>query len=138
MSELTQRLVRYAFTGGAAAVIDIGGFALLSSVRVPVVLAATVSFLAAAIVNYLLTSRLVFQEAATVRRFGAFLAGTLLTLVINVSITSAGVIYLSLPHTLSKIIAVGTTFFISFWVNANLVFSGRSAHAATTSEGDIV
>ena len=135
MPELTNRLVRYAFTGGAAAVVDIGGFALLSSVHVPVVLAATSSFLASAIVNYLLTSRLVFQETATIKRFGAFLAGTLLTLLINVSITSVGVIDWSLPRTLSKIIAVGTTFFISFWVNANLVFSRRSVRARTTSGG---
>ena len=123
MLSFSRSLARYAVTGGAAAIVDIGGFACLSAASVPTILAATCSFLAATVVNYLLTAWFVFSATATVKRYVAFLAGSLFALLINVSLTSAGVIFLSVPRTMAKTVAVGVTFFLNFWVNARLVFN---------------
>jgi putative flippase GtrA len=116
-------LARYAVTGGVAAVVDIGGFACLSAASMPTVLAATCSFLAATVVNYLLTAWFVFSVTVSVRRYVTFLAGSLFALLINVSLTSTGVILLSVPRTMAKTIAIGVTFFVNFWVNARLIFN---------------
>jgi putative flippase GtrA len=119
---MARKLVRYLFTGGAAAIVDIGGFGLLTSIHMPTIPAATTSFLAATLVNYLLTSRWVFHETPTLRRYAAFLAGTLVALVVNVALTSVGVMYVDLPWSAAKALAVGATFFLNFWINARIVF----------------
>ena len=51
---IARKLARYLFTGGAAAVVDIGGFAALSSVHMPLILAAVCSFGVATTVNFFL------------------------------------------------------------------------------------
>ena len=106
--------------------VDIGGFACLSLAAMPTTLAAICSFLLATVVNFLLTSRFVFQTTATVMRYFAFLAGSLLSLLVNVSLTSAGVILFAVPRTEAKTIAVGITFLLNFWINARLVFKRES------------
>ena len=53
------------------------GLAVLVRVAVPVALAAMLSFAVAAVVNYLLTSRIVFRRQAALQGFGAFLMGAL-------------------------------------------------------------
>ena len=102
--------------------VDIGGFACFSVTPIPTILAATCSFLAATVVNFLLTSRFVFRVTATVRRYLDFVAGSLLSLLVNVSLTSIGAILLAIPRTEAKTIAVGITFILSFWINHRLVF----------------
>jgi putative flippase GtrA len=116
------RLARYALTGGSAAIIDVGGFSLLASSGVQIVPAATCSFLAATVVNFLLTSRWVFGQQATVKRYALFLPGTLFSLLVNVAITSVCAIELGFPRGISKVVAVGLTFLLSHWINARFVF----------------
>lgn len=127
MHSFTRGLARYTLTGGAAAVVDIGGFACLSLTTMPAILAATCSFLAATIVNFVLTSRFVFQARVTVTRYFSFLAGSLFSLLVNVSLTSAGVPLLSVTRTEAKTVAVGITFLLSFWINTRFVFQ-RGLH----------
>jgi putative flippase GtrA len=130
MSDTGRKLLRYAFTGGGAAIVDVGGFALMASVKMPVIAAAVCSFCAAAIVNFLLSSRWVFRTEATLQGFSLFVTGALMGLLVNVSITSLGVLYLALPRTVAKTIAVGTTFLLNFWINCRLVF-GNAPLTAT-------
>jgi putative flippase GtrA len=122
MPDIGRKLRRYLFTGGAAAVADIGGFTLLSFARMPVVPAATCSFCVAVVVNFLLTSRWVFRAATAWRSFPVFLMAASFGLLLNVALTSLGVSYLELPWTIAKTIAVGATFVINFWINDHIVF----------------
>jgi putative flippase GtrA len=115
-------IVRYAITGGVAAVIDVGGFACLSLTAMPVISAATCSFLTATVVNYILTSTFVFRTRVTFKRYFRFLAGSLFSLLVNVILTSFGAIILSLPRIESKAVAVGITFVLSYRINSRLVF----------------
>jgi putative flippase GtrA len=67
MRKFLGKLSPYLLTGGGAAIVDTGGFALLESVSVITPIAATVSFCFAALVNYLLTARFVFGQQTTAK-----------------------------------------------------------------------
>jgi putative flippase GtrA len=116
------KLFRYFFTAGAAAVVDVGGFAILSFLQVPIAIAAVVSFLLAAVVNYLLTGRWVFHRAPSLRGFGLFLLAALGGLLVNVSVTLVASLYLGIAPVVAKIGGVGTAFLVNFWLNQQIVF----------------
>ena len=116
------KLTRYIGTGGVAAVIDIGGFWLLDRLRVTLPLAATTSFCVAAVVNYLLSSRLVFNRSLTWRGFILFFSVALIGLCVNVGVTVVGFREFHLLPALAKITAVGIAFIINFTLNLTVVF----------------
>lgn len=70
MRELLSKLSRYVVTGGIVAIGDLGGFNLLIRANLSIAPASVVSFCTAALVNYRLTSRLVFSHHATIQGFG--------------------------------------------------------------------
>lgn len=122
MTHTGRRLLQYLITGGTAAAIDIGGFALLSHARVPLVLAAACSFGAATVVNFLLTARWVFCVRPTRQRYVVFLIGAAVGLLVNVAVTYVGVTYMGLQRPPAKAVAISTTFLLNFWINARIVF----------------
>lgn len=117
-------LLRYVVTGGAAAVVDLGGFLILTSQNVAVAPAAIISFVAAAVVNYMLTSRFVFASKASLRRFVLFFAVALVGLAVNVGVTVLAATVLRLPPGFAKVIGIGTAFLLNFALNAGVVFRG--------------
>lgn len=122
MRELLAKLGRYGLTGGAAAVVDAGGFALLMTASLPVALAGTLSFSVAALVNYWLSSRFVFGQGRTAGGFALFFAVAILGLGVNVGVTVAAVEVLGLPPILGKILGIGTAFLVNFALNLGIVF----------------
>jgi putative flippase GtrA len=130
-----EQLLRYFMTGGAAAVVDLGLFAILCPKYLPVATAATISFLCAAVVNYALTTVFVFQAAFGARRFMKFLAFAILGLVFNVSVTVFVADALGAPPALAKAVGIGTAFLFNFWLNAAFVF-GRGGASAKALAGD--
>lgn len=117
---LFARLPGYAMTGGTAAVVDVGGFWLLSANGVATPVAATLSFLVAAVVNYQLSARLVFRHQTSARHFGRFLAAALVGLMVNVGVTTLAAS--AVPPVLAKVIGIGVAFFINYLLAALLVF----------------
>ncbi len=122
MMGLLEKLGRYYLTAGAAAILDVGVFLMLMAAGLPLPPAATLSFIAAAALNYQLTSRYVFRAEATWRGFGLFFCGALGGLGINVLVTVLAATQLGLSPVLAKIAAVGTAFFANFLINAVFVF----------------
>jgi putative flippase GtrA len=119
---LHTKLFRYFLTAGTASVVDIGGFALLCLAPLPIAVSATTSFCVAAVVNYLLSSRLAFNATPSLQGFGVFLLGAVFGLLVNVSVTLFGTGYLELAPVLAKILGVGTAFLVNFWINLRVVF----------------
>ncbi len=119
---LHTKLFRYFLTAGAASIVDVGGFALLCLTSLPIAACATSSFCVAAVVNYLLSSRLAFQVSPTLRGFGLFLVAAAGGLLVHVSVTLLGTAYFALAPVLAKILGVGTAFLVNFWVNLRVVF----------------
>jgi putative flippase GtrA len=115
------RLGRYALTGGAAAVADLGGFLLLAPHVAPVILAAALSFLIALTVNFALSTAFAFRAAPSWRRFGLFALAAGVGLGINAGVT-AGAAALGAPLALAKLIGIGTAFGFNFAANHHLVF----------------
>lgn len=122
MIRLDNKLVRYFFTAGTAAVVDVGGFAVLCRIGVHIAVAAVASFCVATVVNYLLTSRCVFQQSASLRGFGVFFVAAVGGLMVNVSVTLLGSLYLGIAPVLAKVVGVGTAFLVNFWLNLRIVF----------------
>lgn len=122
MPPLLTKLLRYVLTAGVAAVVDVGGFVLLTGAGVGLLPAAVLSFVVAAAVNYLLTSRFVFARGASARGFGLFFAGALVGLAINVGVTVLAATELGLPPGAAKLLGVGVAFLVNFAINAGIVF----------------
>lgn len=118
---LFARLPGYVATGGTAAVVDIGGFWALVSAGLATPVAATFSFLVAAVVNYLLTARLVFRHAASLRHFGRFFAAALVGLAINVGVTTV-LAAAGLAPVLAKVGGVGVAFIVNYLLATVFVF----------------
>lgn len=118
---LFARLPGYVATGGVAAIVDIGGFWGLSAAGLATPVAATLSFLVAAVVNYQLSARLVFRQQVSLRNFGRFFAAALVGLVINVGVTTilAGI---GLVPVFAKIGGVGVAFLVNYLLAALVVF----------------
>jgi putative flippase GtrA len=120
------RLMRYALTGGTAAVVDLGGFVLLQAAGLALAPAAGASFLLAAGVNFVLTARFVFGAAPTGRRWLGFLLGALAGLAVNMSVTVLAAALLGLPGWAAKTVGIGVAFGFNYLVNARLVFRAQA------------
>jgi putative flippase GtrA len=123
MEHLLKKLYGYFITAGTAAIIDIGGFNILYQNRVNIYLAASVSFIVAAIVNYQLTSRFVFNTNPSKNSFYKFFSIALLGMAINVLITVFLINVHNINPMLSKLIAIGIAFFVNFYLNLKIVFT---------------
>jgi putative flippase GtrA len=126
MTSVHIKLFRYFLTAGTAAIVDVGGFAILCFFPIPIAVSAVTSFCLATVVNYLLSSRCVFNQAPTMRGFGLFFVAAVGGLTINVSVTLAGILYLGVAPVLAKIVGVGTAFLLNFWLNLRVVFGTPS------------
>ena len=143
------RMLRYACTAGLAAAVDIGGFLVLSTalfVLVPgalapglwvvsVGVAAALSFLLAAAVNYRLSAGWVFDhEWKNARRAGRFLVGASLGLAVNAGATTALAVWALWPPLAAKVAGVGLAFGVNFSLNARWVF-GQGGQAPGARQG---
>jgi putative flippase GtrA len=122
MRDILAKLAQYAVTGGIAAVIDAGGFALLVAAGLNIPFAGCLSFCAAAVVNYMLSSRFVFARQATTRGFALFMAGAFIGLLVNLGVTLAGVYLAGLPSIVAKVVGIGVAFLVNFLINISFVF----------------
>lgn len=116
------KLARYGLTGGAAAVVDLGGFALLLGSGVPLPLAATLSFLIATVVNYLLSAGFAFGAPISAQGYLRFLSVACLGLVMNVGITVVVGATGTAPA-LAKAAGILVAFGVNFLLNLTLVFA---------------
>ena len=122
MRETLVKLLHYGVTGGIAAIVDAGGFAVLMAMGLGVATAGTASFCVAALVNYLLSSRFVFASGRSAQGFALFFVTALFGLAVNLGVTLAGVYLVGLPPILAKIAGIGTAFLINFALNLRFVF----------------
>ncbi len=113
----------YTLAGGVAAGVDIGGFHLLAPHLAHLLLAAALSFAAAAVVNYTLSSLWVYRRAWRAPRQAArFLAFACAGLALNAGVTWALATSLPLHATLAKVGGVATAFGFNFVANTRWVF----------------
>ena len=121
---LLRQLARYTLTAGGAAVVDLGGFAALIFLDLPVALSAATSFLAATVVNYFLTARFVFGVSPSLSLYPRFLAAASAGFAFNVGVTMAAHAF-GLSPVLSKLTGIGVAFLANFAMNSAWVFTSR-------------
>lgn len=116
----------YFIVGGAAAIVDIGGFMLLTGIwRIHWFWAALASFVVSAIVNYLLSIRFVFESGVRFRRHHEFALVVLVSVIglgcneaaLWVMITAAG-----LGRLPAKVIATGVVFLWNYSARQRFIF----------------
>jgi putative flippase GtrA len=122
------KLFRYIFTAGAAAIVDLGGFALFQRAGSSIGWAASISFGVAAFVNYFLTSRYVFQQRRSIVGFASFVAGALVGFGVNVGVTVLLATVFGLWPLFAKLVGITIAFFVNFLINSAIVFRLRSGH----------
>jgi putative flippase GtrA len=125
MRDAFSRLSGYFVTGGLAAVVDVGGFRLLREVGLVIPIAAVLSFLVAMVVNYALTSRLVFRQDLAPAKGAMFFFFATLGMIANVTLTTILATYFHLPPEIAKAAAIGATFGLNFTLNYFVVFRTR-------------
>jgi putative flippase GtrA len=95
---------------------------LLVNVKLSIVVAGCLSFCIAALVNYSLTSRFVFDREMTLRGFASFMAAALIGLTVNIGVTSMGVFTAGLPRLAAKLMGIAIAFIVNFLINLRIVF----------------
>jgi putative flippase GtrA len=116
-----KRFLGYGMTGGMAAVVDLGLFLVFEGLGMAVPVAATASFLIAALVNFAASSLLVFKTPVTGKRFLRFLSVASLGFAINVGVTWL-VYELGVAPAFAKAIGIGTAFVFNYVSHSLLVF----------------
>lgn len=125
---LARQALGYLLVGGLAAVVDIGLFHWLVRHVEGVLLPAIASFMAAAVVNYLLSSLWVYRRQwRSLRRAASFLTFALIGLSVNASITWWLAHALPIAPTLAKTGGVGVAFVANFLMNTFIVFRAEDA-----------
>jgi putative flippase GtrA len=128
---LARRFGGYVLTGGTAAVVDLGLFVVILPFLGSVPVAAGASFSIAAVVNYALTSLLVFRERLTLGRGLRFFASAAVGFAVNVAVTWTCARGLHMPPPLAKLCGIGVAFLLNFALVATVVFRApRTAPAA--------
>lgn len=115
------KLMRYGLTGGLAAIVDLGGFSVMLALGMFLPVAATLSFLIATVVNYLLSASFVFENTISARGYLRFLMFASLGLLMNVAVTiladAAG-----LAAVMAKLVGIAIAFGGNFLLNLAFVF----------------
>lgn len=137
---VARRLMRYGVTGGAAAIVDLGGFVLLLQMAVATAPAAALSFCIAAIFNFLLSSRYAFGHRLEGRRFPLFFLGAVAGCAVNTGLTLVFVELFGLPPAVAKTGGIGIAFLFNFAINAWIIFPDQQteAHAGLSDTNDTV
>ena len=134
---ILRKLAGYLITGGTAALVDLGGFVLLSRMGIPIVSAAALSFVVAAGVNFLLSARFVFGVDIGWSRFWLFLLMATAGFLVNVSVTALSALFLSVDPAIAKLGGIAIAFSFNFAVNLIWVFKGPSGDARKSDDHQI-
>ena len=127
------RFSRYVVVGGSAAVVDLGGFVLLSAAGAGVLPAAAGSFGLAAAYNFVLQALVVFRAAPTPRRLALFAAFSLVGLAVNTGATTLAALWLA--PVLAKVAGIGVAFAANFAMNNAVVFARGRVPAEAAGPG---
>lgn len=139
MKKLLERLLsvqflRYFAASAGALAVDMGSFLLLLQTALPAGLCAALSYMLGMVVNWVLLSRSVFESGtheagpARTRQKALFLFTTWGGLAATTGIVSLADM-LGADVRLSKVIAVGVSFVLNYFVRKHFIFTADQAAA---------
>ena len=124
---LRLQVVRYFIVGGICALIDLGVFVgLLAATQWHYLIASTVGFLLATLVNYELSIRFVFEQGARYSKHAEILAVyavSALSLLVHQCVLFGAVAGFGQHPVVGKCVAMGVAFFWNYLLRKHLVFS---------------
>ncbi len=123
---MKKRFFRYCFGGGVAAITDMSIFFILNEIfSVHYLLALTISFPIAVIVNYAIQRRVTFKNkyAKKHKQFTVFLVIQIIGWVINASVTTGLVELAQFWPTLARIVAIFIVVLFTYNSNKMITFN---------------
>jgi len=137
MKGLLQQAAGYGLASLCALAVDTAIlWTSIEYLNLPVLGAATLSFLAGACVAYLLSVRLAFQEhrlGSRRQEFAVFVALGTLGLGLNVCVIDITIRYFGLHVMIAKCVAAGCTFTCNFVTRRQLLFVSSRTHVTELS-----
>ena len=130
---LAPQLALYVLVGGASSVVDLGGFALIRSLGLSVLLASPTSFLAGTAFNYVASTTIAFRDGRhpPAQELARLLVVALVGLVLNSLCVWLLVSSLSVGPLFAKAIAIPCVFGWNFLARRWLVFRPELPDGAT-------
>lgn len=129
MRQILRDFVAYGLVSAVALGVDMGVLLMLNGkLGLPVVLAATISFVCGAAVAYLLSIRFVFRYHRLARRSSEFTSFVLLGiagLIVNAAVIAALTQFAGAPVWLAKLGAAGCTLCVNFLLRRQFLFAPK-------------
>jgi putative flippase GtrA len=118
------RLVKYAVSGGAAAIVHLLIFSAASRAHVRPVAASAIGFCTAVIVNYLLQYHWTFNhQGSHATAFGRYISVTLLSFAVNLLAFKLLIDHVDLDPLLAQAITIVVVFVFNFGLNSSYSFA---------------
>ena len=131
MNTFLKEAVGYGAASAVALAVDVAAlWTLVGAFRWGYLSAATASFLAGAVVAYVLSIKLAFKQHRLRNRpleFVSFVAIGSAGLAVNAGVMTVAVKYLGLHYLLAKCVAAGCTFVCNFIARRQILFVRQSA-----------
>jgi putative flippase GtrA len=131
MSKLLREALGYSAASLCALVVDMGIlWTLVHFFSWDYLAAATASFLAGAVVAYVLSVKIAFKERRLRNRraeFASFVGIGTVGIAVNAGVMSIAVRYFGLHYIIAKCVAAGFTFTCNFTARRQMLFVRRSA-----------
>lgn len=128
-----QRLVRFLFTGGVAALVFFATYFLCTQVLGAwYMLASTTAFLVTGVVNFLMQKRFVFndrEKRGTSRKFALFISSSVVYYALNIAAMYTLVEIVTLHDFLAQVIVIGVLAIVNYAVYRFIIFRPDSTNA---------
>jgi putative flippase GtrA len=121
-----RQFIKYCFSGGIAALVDLGIFFLLNEfLSVHYIYSLTISFTIAAAINYTLQRKITFKSSYSKKhkQFAIFVAIQIIGLVFNGIVTTAQVEFLGAWPTLARFISILIVLLWTYTANKKITFN---------------
>lgn len=121
------QIIKYAFVGGTAAVVDVSLFVIFAQVlQFPYLLVGFLTFLIATFVNYILSIKFVFQSGVKHTKKKEVILIYLVSAIgisLNLLVLFIAHEFFHLELFVSKIIATGTVFLWNYYIRKQYIFA---------------
>lgn len=121
---ISNSLVRYFLLACIIVSIELGVFQLIYTSSKEYIAATFISFVVGVALNWFLGRKLVFGKSihSTKKEFALILGTSVVGIILQLSIITIGIEFLSLYPLISKIFAIGISFFWNYWYRIMIIY----------------
>lgn len=127
MNKLSKEIYRFLITGILAFAIDYSLLYIFTEYfKIHVLVSSTLSFFISLVINYILSTKWVFQTKKDTKEFIFFVIFSVIGLLINQVIMKIGIYNFKCPYMIVKVFATGIVMVYNFITRKFLLFTKKS------------